>query len=144
MPRSRLLSEHDDGFVGSQLAHAGLPHVDVAALVPMLRTSYLRSTLWLPGSGARVTLDVDLSWSLPWETTIGRVPGLAIVETKTAGASTGVDRALWAQGHRPIRISKYATGLALMLPDLPAHRWHRVRTRHLQQHLTYSQTQESA
>ena len=138
------LTTADDAFVGTELARAGLAHVDVDGLVPTLRTSYLRSTLWLPGSGARVTLDVDLSWSLPWDDTVGSVPGLAVVETKTAGASTGVDRALWSQGHRPVRISKYATGLALMLPDLPAHRWHRVRTRHLQQHVTYHQTQESA
>lgn len=139
-----LLTPTDDAFVGSELARAGLEHVDVDGLVQTLHTSYLRSTLWLPGSGARVTLDVDLSWSLPWGDTVGSVPGLAVVETKTAGASAGVDRALWAQGHRPVRISKYGTGLALMLPDLPAHRWHRVRTRHLQQHVIYHQTQESA
>lgn len=140
----RTPTREDAGFVGSELARAGLAHVDVDALVPILRTSYRRSTLWLPGSGARITLDVDLAWALPWEDSVAGVPGLAVVETKTAGASTGVDRALWAQGHRPVRISKYATGLALMLPDLAAHRWHRVRSRHLQQHLTYRQTQESA
>ena len=139
-----LTSEDDDASSGASWPAPGSAHVDVDALVPTLRTSYLRSTLWLPGSGARVTLDVDLSWSLPWEDTVGSVPGLAVVETKTAGASTGVDRALWAQGHRPVRISKYGTGLALMLPDLPAHRWHRVRTRHLEQHVIYHQTQESA
>ncbi len=138
------LATADGAFVRTELAGAGLGHVDVEGLVPTLGTSYLRSTLWLPGSGARLTIDVDLSWSLPWDDTVGSVPGLAVVETKTAGASTGVDRALWSLGHRPVRISKYATGLSLMLPELPAHRWHRVRTRHLQQHLTYTQTQESA
>ena len=137
------LTTADDAFVGTELARAGLAHVDVDGLVPTLRTSYLRSTLWLPDSGARVTLDLDLSWCLPWDDTVASVPGLAVVETKTAGAGTGVDRALWSQGHRPVRISKYATGLALMLPDLPAHRWHRVRARHLQQHVIYHQTQES-
>ncbi len=138
------LTEADDAFVGTELARAGLAHVDVGGLVPTVSTSYLRSTVWLPASGARVTLDVDLSWSLPWDGTVAGVPGLAVVETKTAGAGTGVDRALWSRGHRPVRISKYATGLALMLPDLPAHRWHRVNTRHLQQHLVHHQTQESA
>ena len=138
------LTTSDDAFVGAELARAGLAHVDVGGLVPTLSTSYLRSTVWLPASGARVTLDVDLSWSLPWDGAVAGVPGLAVVETKTAEAGTGVDRVLWSQGHRPVRISKYATGLALMLPDLPAHRWHRVRTRHLQQHLVHHQTLESA
>lgn len=137
-----LMSEEDDVFVRAELQEAGLAHIDVAALVPTLRTSYLRGTLWFPGNGARVTLDVDLAWSLPWEDRLGHVPGLAIVETKTAGASTGVDRTLWRCGHRPVRISKYGTGLALMLPDLPAHRWHRVLTRHLKHHVTPTQPQE--
>ena len=143
-PAKTPLPTAHGAFVATELARAGLAHVDIEGLVPTLRTSYLRSTLWLPSGGARVTLDVDLAWSLPGDHTVGSVPGLAVVETKTAGAGTGVDRALWSQGHRPVRISKYATGLAIMLPDLPAHRWHRVRTRHLQQHLTYTQTQESA
>ncbi len=141
-PSVPLLTQEDEVFIGTELACAGFAHVDVHHLVPTLRTSYLRSTLWLPGSGARVTLDVDLAWSLPREDTVSRVPGLAVVETKTAGASSGVDRALWSQGHRPVRISKYGTGLALLTPDLPAHRWHRVRTRHLQQHLIHHQNQE--
>ncbi len=141
---SPTLTAADDGFVQTELRRAGLAHVDVAALVPTLRTTYVRSTLWLPRSEARVTIDLDLAWSLPWSGDVARVPGLAIVETKTAGARTGVDRTLWAQGHRPTRISKYATGLALMLPDLPAHRWHRVRAQHLQPHVTYHPIEESA
>lgn len=133
----------EDGFVATELGRAGLSHVDVATLVPTLRTGYLRSTLWLPRSHARVTLDVDLSWSLPAHDTVARLPGLAIVETKTSRAGTGVDRTLWTQGHRPVRISKYGTGLALMLPDLPVHPWHRVITGYLRPHLDHSQTQET-
>jgi hypothetical protein len=139
---AHLLSD-EDRFVDAELDSAGLGHVDVAGLVPTLRTGYLRSTLWLPGCHARVTFDVDLAWSLPWGDTIGRLPVLAIVETKAAGARTGVDRTLWTQGHRPVGISKYGTGMALMLPDLPAHRWHRVLTRHLQPHVRHSQIQET-
>lgn len=138
------LSRHDGAFVGAELDGAGLEHVDVATLRPTLRTTYVRTTLWLPGSGSRVTIDVDLAWSLPEGAGTARVAGLAVVETKSPGARSGVDRTLWTQGHRPERISKYATGLALMHPGLPAHRWHRVSTRHLQPHLTYSHGQESA
>ena len=138
------LSAEDDAFVGDELDGAGLAHVDVTALVPTLRTGYTRTTLWLPTSGARVTIDLDLVWSLPGGGGTARVPGLAVVETKSPGARSGVDRRLWSQGHRPVRISKYGTGLALLHPDLPAHRWNRVRARHLEPHLTYSQTQEPA
>lgn len=138
------LSAGDDAFVGAELGGAGLAHVDVTALVPTLRTGYTRSTLWLPASGARVTVDLDLVWSLPGGGGTARVPGLAVVETKSPGARSGLDRTLWSQGHRPVRISKYGTGLALLHPDLPAHRWNRVRARHLEPHLIRSQTQESA
>lgn len=126
-----VLPDQDLDFVSDALATSGLDHVDVTALVPTLRTSYARTTLWLPDSGARVTVDTDLCWQLPWGSRRTHVPGVAIVETKTPGASTGVDRALWARGHRPDRISKFATGLALVWPELPAHRWHRVLERHL-------------
>ncbi|QYJ03349.1 VTC domain-containing protein [Nocardioides panacisoli] len=137
-----VLPREDTDFVRDALASAALGHVDVAALVPTLRTSYARTTLWLPGSGARVTVDTDLSWQLPWSPHRTRVPGVAIVETKTPAAGTGVDRALWARGHRPDRISKFATGLALVWPDLPSHRWHRVLQRHLRPAARHDHHQE--
>ena len=56
---------------------------------------------------------------------------LAIVETKTPGAPSSADRWLWAAGHRPAAISKYATGMALLHPELPANKWHRVLTHEL-------------
>jgi hypothetical protein len=138
------LPEAATRFVRDELAGAGLGRVDVASLVAVLRTSFVRRTLWLPGSGARVTLDVDLAWSLPWSSTATRVLGLAVVETKTWRAGTGIDRALWARGHRPVRISKYGTGLALLMPGLPAHRWHRVLTRHLHPHARREPLQEAS
>ena len=59
-----------------------------------------------------------------------RLPGLAVIETKTVAAACGVDRLLWQRGHRPGRISKYATGLAALRPELPAAPWHRTLRRH--------------
>ena len=76
-----------------------------------------------------MTIDQDLMWSLPWEPTARAVRDLAVVETKSSRAGTGVDRALWRAGHRPVRISKYGTGLGLLMPHLPANRWHRVLMR---------------
>jgi hypothetical protein len=60
-----------------------------------------------------------------------------VIETKSPpGAAGPLDRRLWSLGHRPVRISKYGTGLALLTPDLPGNRWHRVTSRHLAGHLT--------
>ena len=56
---------------------------------------------------------------------------LAVVETKTPAAPSAADRWLWAAGHRPAAVSKYATGMALLHPELPANKWHRVLTREL-------------
>ena len=56
---------------------------------------------------------------------------LAIVETKSAGAASEVDRLLWRAGHRPVRISKYGAGMAALHPDLPRLKWHRVLDTHL-------------
>jgi hypothetical protein len=36
---------------------------------------------------------------------------------------------LWAHGHRPVSVSKFAAGLSLLTPELPANRWHRVHER---------------
>ena len=54
-----------------------------------------------------------------------------VLETKTAGPPSRFDRWLWAQGHRPIRLSKYCTGLAALRPNLPANKWHRTLSQHL-------------
>ncbi len=53
------------------------------------------------------------------------------METKTATTPCGVDRLLWSLGHRPTAISKFATGLAALHPELPHTRWRRVLRDHL-------------
>lgn len=56
------------------------------------------------------------------------MPGLVIVETKSGARPSDADRLLWAEGHRPQTISKYATGLAALRSHLPRNRWHRLLT----------------
>ena len=51
---------------------------------------------------------------------------MAIVESKTAGPPSPVDRILWSMGHRPVCVSKFGTGLAALYPELPANRWRRA------------------
>lgn len=104
-----------------------------AALVPTLATGYRRATLLLPpgdaGDHSRATIDTDLTWHCP--DGVGfTLPGALIVETKSGQRPGSLDRALWRLGHRPASVSKYATGMAVIHPHLPAHRWHRTLTRH--------------
>jgi len=103
-------------------------HIDPDALGPTLSTRYRRRTLLLPG-GSRATVDTELEW----EDAAGgllRRPGLVIVETKSAGAASELDKLLWRHGHRPATLSKYGTGLAALRPALPANKWNRVLRRH--------------
>jgi hypothetical protein len=119
---------HDDVTPGRWFVDEILPDHTAVTFAPMLVTRYLRTTLYLPASRSRVTVDVDLSWHD--ERAHLTLPRLAVVETKTRAAASSVDRLLWAHGHRPTAISKYATGLAALRPDLPAVPWRRLMRRH--------------
>lgn len=131
------------GFVADCLERAetcSSKHADEVAelLVPVLSTTYERSTLHLPEASARVTVDTNLTWtaigpndSSTVNNETASANGLVIVETKTPATPSPADRLLWAQGHRPAKISKYATGMALLHPQLPANKWHRVLGREL-------------
>ncbi|MGW2095363.1 polyphosphate polymerase domain-containing protein [Promicromonospora sukumoe] len=139
---------HDDAghlglartFVSARLADAGAPSAPV--LTPTLRSRYHRTTLLL--DDARVTLDTGLVWDLlgpvgpgahaaPAIRRSAAIGDLVVVETKTAAGSgpSSVDRLLWRAGHRPDRISKYATGLAVLEPGLPSMPWRRLVRRRL-------------
>lgn len=126
LDRRTELDDDAREFVGS------LPGAAPAAalLVPSLTVGYRRATIVLRGGEARVTIDVGVAWH-PADRTPLELPGLSIIETKTTGAPSPVDRLLWREGHRPTVISKYCTGLAALSPDLPANKWHRTLQRHL-------------
>ena len=105
-------------------------------LRPTLATRYRRTTLLVdggrPGAVARTTIDTDLVW-VDAETGDARPLGpLVVIETKTGASPSVTDRLLWRHGHRPVRISKYGTGMAVLHPDLPMTPWRRVLDRHVQ------------
>jgi hypothetical protein len=117
----------DDGKSYAERALDEL-NVDADALGATLATRYRRTTLLLPG-GSRATVDTELEWEDASGGVLRR-PDLVIVETKSAGAASELDRLLWAHGHRPASLSKYGTGLAALRPTLPANKWTRVLRRH--------------
>ncbi|GGL35296.1 polyphosphate polymerase domain-containing protein [Phycicoccus endophyticus] len=117
------------GFVRGALTAAGVSDRYVTELRPTLDIHYHRSTLQLADEGSRVTLDTGLRWEAADGTVLER-PDLVVVETKSTGRACSVDRLLWSLGHRPGRISKYATGLAALDAALPANRWTRTLRDH--------------
>ena len=124
--RSRLTAEGLD-YVHETLATAvgGAP---AEPLGPVLETRYHRTTLYLPESGSRATIDTNVTWQCPGEQA-WVLDGAVILETKSGSASGSLDRHLWAHGVRPSRISKFATGMAALCPELPANRWNRTLRR---------------
>lgn len=114
-------------YASQALSGVGQPPELARALGATLTTGYRRATL-LAGD-TRLTVDTDLSWSLPDGAQLATTD-LVIVETKSAGPASAVDRLLWRSGTRPVAISKYATGLAALRPDLPRNRWARLLRQH--------------
>ena len=98
-------------------------------LTPVLTSRYRRATLAFPADGVRVTIDAAYR-CIAADGTNTALEERFIVETKTGGGPSLVDRTLWRAGHRPEKISKYATGLAALRPGLPANRWHPVLREH--------------
>ena len=110
-------------YAAHSMTEAGLP--PGSDLEITLTSAYRRTTLLAPGADTRVTIDTDLAWWLP----DGRhldAPGLVIVETKSRSGASDADRTLWHAGIRPTSVSKYATGLAALRPELPRNQWSRL------------------
>jgi len=126
--RARLTAEGLD-YVRETLT-ASVGAMPSGRLAPVLETRYNRTTLFLPESGSRATIDTDVTWQRP----AGRawvLDDAVILETKSGSTAGPLDRHLWAHGVRPSRISKFATGMAALCPDLPANRWNRTLRRSL-------------
>ena len=120
-----------DDFAREFLYQQGLSEAVVLSLAPVLATTYRRSTL-VDESGARMTIDVGLDCRSmrPGVELQAGIGDRVIVETKSTGTATELDRLLWSVGERPVSVSKYGTGMAAITPDLPANKWHRTLNRY--------------
>ncbi|MBO0924515.1 polyphosphate polymerase domain-containing protein [Cellulomonas sp. zg-ZUI199] len=122
-------------FVAGVLDAATVP-APAGPLTPALVTRYARRTFLLTGPApSRVTVDTGLTWAgtgtvAPSHAAL-RLDGLAVVETKTGSTPSAADRLLWRHGHRPVRLSKYGTGMAVLDPRLPCTPWRPVLDRHV-------------
>lgn len=121
----RILTEEARGYAAESLDAIGIDGTRADDLGMRLTTRYRRATFVTPDGSARSTVDTALEWRDVSGTGLV-TPHLTIIETKSGSAASDFDRALWRAGHRPVSISKYATGLAALHPDLPRNRWSRL------------------
>lgn len=87
-------------------------------------SGYRRATLLLP-EGSRATVDTDLHWH-HGPHRHATLTDHVIIESKSIGRVSSLDRALWRAGHRPTGISKFGTGTAMLHPELPHNKWART------------------
>ncbi|MDQ0662912.1 hypothetical protein QFZ35_001410 [Arthrobacter ulcerisalmonis] len=121
--RARLTPE-GLAYILETLGASGIK-VPALPLEPVLETRYRRTTLYLPESGSRATIDTEVTWQRPGHES-WVLHRAVILETKSGSTAGPLDRHLWAAGVRPSRISKFATGMAALRPGLPANRWNRT------------------
>lgn len=98
--------------------------VEVPRLDAALESRYRRATLVDPVAGERLTCDVDLTWSAGGGALVSG-PDRVLLESKTTGRGRA-DEILPAWGIRPLSMSKYALGIALLRPELAANKWSRL------------------
>ena len=122
--RGELTADARDDVAGA-LSTIGVASERAEELDATLVTRYRRATLLAPDGSGRATVDTDLEWIEPDGNGFA-LPRLAIIETKSGSSASAVDRLLWRSGHRPATVSKYATGLAALHPELPGNRWARL------------------
>ena len=117
----------------------------VHKLEAVLTTGYRRTTVFLPQSeknpvASRMTVDTNLTWTPLSEnilmagvnyrnfhgnlvgTTYG-LPNAVIIETKSGVEPSVADQHLWDAGITPAKISKFATGMAALNPQLASNKW---------------------
>ncbi|MFF4698867.1 polyphosphate polymerase domain-containing protein [Streptomyces chattanoogensis] len=124
MPGDEPLGAAPRGFLASVLDRS----YGIAAPVELgrsLQTAYTRATL--VADGQRITCDAALLCrDLETGRTVRADGGLVLVETKTTGHLTEVDRLLRGYGVHAAEFTKYCGGLAALRPDLTAHHWQRA------------------
>lgn len=113
------------GWITAQLKTAGLALS--AEIEKVISNEFQRTTLVARDSSFRATLDFNLKFD---HAAALSDPSLVLLETKSAGAPSLLDRSLWQAGIRPRKISKYAIGMALKYPDLPRNKWARIINRY--------------
>lgn len=123
---AEILTPEAIAFIDGSLGRPGFAR----RLGAVMATTFMRTTLLDRRGESRTTIDRGLTLRIPDGGEVS-LTGHSIVETKSAGAATEIDRWLWSQGHRPTSFSKFCVGMALHHPALPANKWNRTLRRDL-------------
>lgn len=87
-----------------------------------LRTSFMRTTLFHPTSGDRITIDSRVVVSNDYRETEFN-SRFSIIEIKSKNTSSPMQRSLLTIGMRPTSMSKYCVGIAALCPGVPTNVW---------------------
>lgn len=135
--REGRISDEGEAWVRDTLIHSGCDAPTQGSLRPVLRGSYMRATLLMPHGDGRATIDSGLTWTdlrragaAAADAATIEAPDMVIIETKSGSTPSALDHLLWERGHRPARISKYATAMTALDPSLPTNRWTRTLSRY--------------
>jgi hypothetical protein len=132
--RAHLLDTAALDFVGACVRNNyDLPVLD--DLRPALVSTTYRATLISRYSPSRVTLDVGLRCTgLGGD--IAAKDGYVLVETKGGTRGSLADQSLHDMGIRPVKVSKYCIGIAMLHPQVASNPWHRTLRRYFEPPLT--------
>ena len=114
------LSEPARALVAERLASL----VDVQDLRRTITTGYQRATMVDMQTGNRITCDVNLRFADDTQHGLGP-RGVVLLESKSLGSARALEIELHRLGLRPLSLSKYCVGMALLDPTLSANRWNR-------------------
>jgi hypothetical protein len=110
------LDEPSRALLRDTLREAGIPPAD--GLRPVLRTTFDRITLAAREGGSRLTCDLGLRLEAPDGGEARMREDLALVETKSEDGRSRPDELLAELGVEPVSLSKYRTGIGLLVaPD---------------------------
>ena len=127
----RLASRHELDAAAHALALDRVGHrISTSTLEKVLTTAYHRTTLVDSTQSTRVTCDVNLRFDDRAGQQYGALAGLVVLESKSRGSDSPIDGVLRRLGSRPLSLSKYCVGMAVVDPRLPANRWNRELRTH--------------
>jgi hypothetical protein len=118
------LSLADADFVRRRLVDCGIEAAS-GRFEPVVETRYHRVTVGCLSQGWRSTFDSSVI-AVDRHGLAVALPVDVIIETKSVGPHTAIDRLLWAQHLRPIRVSKFGVAMMLTQPLLTSNRWNRI------------------
>ena len=118
--RSGALTARARSHLESVLAQAGIR--PASGMVPALRTAYRRTTLTHAEREVRLTVDTDLTCSSD-RGSMRALEDRVLLEVKTPTERDPVLRALQRMGVRPVSVSKFCAGVALLHPEVPRQPW---------------------